>query len=211
MQKTYDFNFAEKEDFFEYQAEEIVLYENLDDETYEVNANIFPDSMLSNFIASIDTENYILSGLYIYNVRFGQYNSITDRKHIWGLLGIEKGKYQNEYLSQRGKTYFGIVNLANIQHLSMPFSGTVILFLSKQELNAELLFEKFKLHQIEPESLHGFDEKLMSIVDLLSKNNEVVMAHFDLNTLSINCYGKVEKIAEQIKILMAQIKMDEDL
>ena len=201
MLKKDTYKLVEKENFFSCQADELIVYENIEDELNTEMERKFPTIMEQSIYDSLITKQYNVNYIYIAEKYFGQYNRMHDKKHIWGLLNTPTGIYQNDYVANNGKVYFGISQPFQNERLS--YSGNVSLMLLTDnhcKIDNAQIFELFRQSCFEPNLQSEYYESLNKIVQQLRQSNpNILLLHFDLGKLRINGYGETKWLCDQLK------------
>ena len=131
-----------KENFIELIDDDIVS------EVYIENGQEIVESKMSKLLTDylfkyINLDEYKRFTILTFLVPYGKYNVISDKKGVWGLSNQIKGLYENSYINNRGKVYFGITNNINKHKLNGLVDTIDIYIPSKNHFYYEEIFNLF--------------------------------------------------------------------
>ncbi|MDR1159486.1 MAG: hypothetical protein LBK69_02565 [Syntrophomonadaceae bacterium] len=91
----------------------------------------------------------------------GQYNFMTNKKGVWGITGQPIGLFENSYLCDKGKVYFGITDNINI-HKIQGLVSYIDIYIPKTDIFPyEKVFEMFSVAKYDLASFNSQDNSLL--------------------------------------------------
>ena len=155
-------------------------------------------------------DDYILQNVEIddYHIYFicscvlprGQYNRVTDYKKVWGLNGIERGIYDNSYMSDSGIVYFGIVQAHGEMAFRSNTASTILLVKKEMDIVCENILEIFQNYEYDFKTMRGSENIMLKSVCELYENS-ILLRYNYIGEISLDIYGKnIEQTFSKIDI-----------
>ena len=101
------------------------------------------EALIDYLFKKINLDEYKKFIILTFLVPYCKYNVITDKKGIWGLSNQMKGLYENSYVNNSGKVYFGITNNINQQELDGLVDTLEVYVPSRNYFPYEEIFDLF--------------------------------------------------------------------
>lgn len=155
-------------------------------------------------------DDYVLQNIKIeeYHIYFvcsctlpkGQYNCVTDYKKVWGLNGLEQGIYDNTYINDSGKVYFGIVQTQGEEAFRSSVSTTILLVKKEFEIVCEDIFGIFQRYRYDFGFGNDSENIILTYVCGLYKDS-ILLRYNYMGEASLDIYGKnIEHIFPKLNI-----------
>ncbi len=119
-------------------ADALVNFQHDDNETVEQGTPKWWDDYIADKIDFRNFDMYILCSCTVF---YGRYNSVTDHKKVWGLTGLKKGDYDNQYQNARGRVYLGIVKADGKMSFLSSKSSMIFLLPKNVLLDVDKIFK----------------------------------------------------------------------
>lgn len=193
MVMIYDtFKMETQTDYVKLSAEAIIQFKDVRDELYGQCFSFgTPKCWDDAFLEKINILLYDIYYLCTSTVSLGNYNSVTDYKKVWGLIDITPGIYDNSYLIQRGKVYFGIKQVSGKNGFLSAISPTLILVPKEKTILSKEIFNIFERNEFDflSDYTDGYNLIFSEIQRLIP--NSILLRCGD----GLNIYGKdIEKL-----------------
>lgn len=189
------YNLKQKKSRVKISADVCIQFETYGEESYCIGT---PQCWDDTFLSRINIEDYDVYHICYCLVRSGKYNSITDHKKIWGLLGAAHGLFDGTYLTNNGKVYFGISCGHGEECFKSDASAIIILLPKQTQICPNDIFDLFK-----KESCEFYDKGTDAILSTIAAwlRDSIVLRYTYVNEISMSIFGSgAEKIFNQSDI-----------
>lgn len=178
-------------------TEMLVQYEHASDENLQTGTPQWWDNYL---LCNIDIERYDIYFICTNTVPHGRYNCITDYKKVWGLNDLEEGIYDNTYINDYGKVYWGIAKTQGEDAFRSSIGSTILLVERDREISCVDIFKIFQKNRCDFRK--PFDLEDLSLSQIYEMNPDTILLRYNCNSeISLNIYGTdVEDIFSTLNI-----------
>ncbi len=194
-----NFEIVERHNRIKIYSEMLVQFENIRNENIQ---NGTPQCWDDWFLRSIDIEDYNIYFICTHTVSHGRYNRITDYKKVWGLNELDYGIYDNAYINDYGKVYFGIIKAHGAGAFRSSTSSTLLLVKKNKSLSCEKIFEIFKKNKCD--FRYTLDLEDLSLNQVFALDAENILLRY-------NCMEENSLLvfASDIEYLIAKFETEE--
>lgn len=98
-------------------------------------------------------------------IAHGFYNSITDYKGIWNMIGLSRGEFDGSYITKKGKVYFGIKCGKGKTCFFSDTSAIMLLVPNELQINNEDIFQRFKKNKVDFSDRAEINKTLHELVE----------------------------------------------
>lgn len=185
----YNYAIIKKINYVKLTADFCVEFEDINHEDYFLGT---PECWDRSFLEKVDIEKFNLYFICSNTVAMNSYNKVTDWKKVWGLNDIPIGIYDNAYINESGKVYFGIVEDKASNHFGDPTSSTLLLLPQNVSILPDMIFEFFKENHFDfnNEKDNCLLFQLQSLIP-----SSILLRYFVGENASVSIYGNnVESI-----------------
>jgi len=169
-------------------AEMIVQYE---DEYSEATSVGTPKWWDDTFLKEIDIYKYDIYFICTSVLPHGTYNSVSDYKKIWGLNRIDRGIYDNTFLSDYGKVYFGIVKAYGESAFRSSVASTMLLVEKDEEILCDDIFELVRGGWLDAKSSAEVKDHMLRRICAINKCSYLLKYNYNDNYgVSLCIYGE---------------------
>ncbi len=166
-------------------ADFMVDFQHSDNETIMIGTPKWWDDHVAN---NIDFSNFDLYFLCSRTVCYGQYNSVTDFKNVWGLNQLEKGFYENQYFNRKGKVYFGIIKGNGEDSFHSIRSSTVLFIPKGLSINADEIYRIISEDEFDFLEMEETSYKTLKEISQLCKGS-ILLKYTCINEVSLVFFG----------------------
>lgn len=166
-------------------AEMLVRYENEYSESLQQGTPKWWDDYL---LQNIDIDNFNIIFICSCTVPRGQYNRVTDYKKVWNLNELERGIYDNAYMNDAGKVYFGIIQAQGELAFRSNTAATILLVKKEFEVVCEDIFQIFQKYRYDFSAVINSDDSIYSQVCGLYEDS-ILLRYNCTDETSLNIYG----------------------
>ena len=178
-------------------TEMLVQFENNCSENIQ---NGTPNWWVDYILQNINVEHYHIYFICSCTVPRGKYNRVTDYKKVWGLNKLERGIYDNTYLNNVGKVYFGIIRAQGESAFRSNAAATILLVKKECKILCEDIFEIFQKHQYDFDRFIDSNDLILAQVCELSKNS-ILLRYNCTGEINLNIYGEsIEKLFSELDV-----------
>lgn len=181
---VYDsYKLQKKANYIKVMADVSVEYVFSDNEVYVIGT---PSCWDECILKRINISQYNMFHLCITTVHNGKYNRITDYKKIWGLNHLPIGEYENSYITEKGKVYYGSIHSSPQESFYADYSSLIILVPTIQFFDPNIVFQYLFVHNFDFVTM--VDDKICDEIQKLVPGS-IVLCFCSDDEISLSVFG----------------------